>query len=225
MKDIGAGYIQEGQGRSGGQYVLLVAVKLPDNSYIYLTDSMEESITALDQADSTTVSYVRAPLKVDMLETNITNEIPVVRLSVDADPNGVVATYVKDNDGLRGCDVYLIRTFRAFIGTADEATCREKTMLTVDSSSVSDTQVTFNLTSPLVVYSLTVPRRRFYRDFCSRKYKEGPLSATDFADYYCDKPDGTSTGCKRTLDDCRDRSYQRHFGGFPTIPRTRIRIR
>ena len=240
--DLGAGYISMGQERVGGQYVTMLEIGVIQSqppivySYTYLHDSLDETITALDHLGSSQ-TFVRANFQISDIQSNVTSEFPKISITAALLPNSPTGAFVKGQSGLRGCPVYIIRTFKDFIGTADESTCREVASLVIDSATITDTQLSLGLASKLEVSGITLPRRIFYRDFCARKYSAlATYGSAMMLDFYCNQPDDTVTGCKRMLSSCRlrpgggsvggfgYRGYEKYFGGFPFIPRDRIRL-
>lgn len=223
MKDVGAGYITEGVKRTGGQYVTLMEIEVIDGSLLHFHNSAELQITAMNGAGDSAVTYSRAPFTIDSLQSNIANELPKITVTIPALPDSIAGAYVKGQFGLRGCDVTIINIFSTHItGTVAELNYREKITLTVDTASINDTQLTFSLATPLEIFNVTVPRRKFYREFCSRRYDAGATltwtgtvhkSSTSItkglhhANFCCSQPNGASTavgdvgGCPRTLDD------------------------
>jgi len=238
MKDVGAGYISAGMNRTGDQYVILLEVTSPveGSSTLRLHNSVEESITAWNYDGTEAATYSRAPFTVDNIQSNISNELPKITITLQALPDSIVGAYVKGHFGMRGGEVNLIAIFKNHItGTAAEADYRETSSLTIDSAVINDNQVVFTLATQMEIFNATIPRRQFYRDFCSRRYDatasfDGRTKRAIHSQGYCDQPDSTSTGCPRTLEDmdgrdgCRTRGYRRLFTGFPNIPLNRVRI-
>lgn len=233
MKDIGAGYIAEGMKTEGNQQITLVTITLPNSTNVYLCDDLSASVTALAPDDVTQVVYARAPITISNdMDINVNNEFPKLTMSINADPRGIIASYVKVNDGLRGCNICVIKTFKSLIGTAEEGTYREKSTFVVDASTISEQAVTFTLATGLELYGTSIPRRKYYKNFCPRKY----ISATDsdmttnnyWTYFYCNRPDGTAAGCNRTINaddyNCEYFGNEQHFGAFPDIPRSRVKV-
>lgn len=229
MKDVGAGYIAEGIKTEGNQYVVLLVVEVTEAVIVRLSDSAEATITALDIDGVTSVTYTRAPFVISSnFEANTNNEFPKVTINIATVPNSTLSTYVRAASGLKGCTIHIIRTFRNLIGTEFEATYRESSTFKIDSTNVTDTQISFSLITGVELSGISIPRRKYYKNFCQRKYilaTDGEMTTNDYwTSFYCNQPTGEAGGCNRTYVECCTRGYDHHFGAFPDIPRTRYRV-
>jgi len=190
----------------------LYYVNLPHNAYGFQLDSNGDLI-------ATEQLYTGLRIKRGELSSNVQGEIAGISLSVP-NTDRTIEAIIQDKDYLRGCDVHLISFFAKYlpsgatydyIGTSSNHNTGFKEKYYIDSVTSNEEVVTFECKSKFDIRHIVIPGRRFTRE-CSWDYEsaECGVSATVAASW---------TSCDRTLEDCRERSNEARFGGYPSVPK------
>lgn len=203
--DLGTGFIQAANTREGTYPITLVTIQLPGDMW-YMQNTNEAVITALNPAGDNNVDYLRAELKLGVINENLNSEYPKLTLKVGATPESLAAGYVKAHTGLRGQPIWITRTFKHLIGEANETFNRSTIEFIIDNGQVGGSSIEFGLTTKMERANSTIPKRMYNRNFCTRAYS----TTGSWEDGYC--PDALT--CNRTLETCKQKL---HFGGFPGI--------
>lgn len=226
---IGSGYLIAANTLEGQYPIFLVAFNDIGGTAYYFTDCNEEYLWALPPAGSSSprVQYFRLNLTLSEYSLNMDHELPRLTLTIGMLP-GTLLSLIRSNDGLRGTSVSIMRTFRHLVGeivpTYTEEVNRSKLDLVVDSAKITDNSIEFTLATMLEVANIDVPKRRFYRNYCSRMYRNFNPAAPDASSYYrdgyCYLAGQTSGGitCNKSSDTCLNPYY---FSGCIGIPSER----
>lgn len=215
-----AGYIAESTGEVGAYRVCLLVLQVADTSFVYLHSSNEQTINALNHDGTQRVDYLPIPFKVGQIEHTDDNSLPKVSISVGCTPDDIIPAMVRGNNGLRGFNIWLIFGLRNFMGEpntiADEYDNRVITSAVIDSATITDTGVSFQLAHPLEAVAGSVPARSYYRHFCTRlkDLKASSGATSDFTNNFCYYADI----CDHTYAACKNYGLELHYGGFPNIP-------
>ena len=81
----------------------------------------------------------------------------------------------------------------------------------IDSISATEEAVSFALTSKFDLLDVTIPNRKYSRNYCSWKFKSTECGYA-----------GAETLCNKTFQRCQALNNRLRFGGFPSIPSRRI---
>ena len=77
----------------------------------------------------------------------------------------------------------------------------------IDSIDATEQGVQFTLTSKFDVMVMTIPNRKYSRNYCSWKFKSAQCGYA-----------GSGTSCNKTFQQCEVYSNILRYGGFPSIP-------
>ena len=172
---------------------------------------------------ATNVTYNGLPIKRDSIQTDVQGEIPSLNVTVP-NTDRVIEALLHSYDYLRGCEVYVMLYYADslptgatadYIGTSPDYRSNIKEKFFIDSCTSNKDVVTFNLKSKFNIQNVVVPRRSYSRECfwaLADKYRgteclgTGSISVVDFPT------------CDGSLDQCRERSNEARFGGFPSTP-------
>lgn len=229
FNSVGSGYLIAANAIEGQYPILLVAFSSIGGTTYYFTNCNEEYVWALPPGGSSypRVQYYRLNLKLSEYSTNTNFELPRLTLTVGSLP-GTFLSLIRSNNGIRGYSVSIMRTFRHLIGESipayTEEVNRAKLDMYVDATKIGDTSIEFTLSTLLEIANIDVPKRRFYKDYCSRTYRSfnptGADASTNYENGYCylaGQTDGTNT-CQKSSDTCLNAYY---FTGCIGIPSER----
>ncbi len=168
------------------------------------------------------VTYKKFPFSLTPMGSSIDGEIINMNVAV-ANVNRMLGNIVQEADGIRGNRVTHLTTFGQFLGDEyGRQYCLEESMY-VDSTSISNSVVSFKLESRFNIMSLELPLCNYSRNFCRWKYRtpecgwppsgrpsmmsgEYPLVLEDRCDHSIIGPNG-----------CAAHNNTVRFGGFPSI--------
>jgi phage-related protein len=119
--------------------------------------------------DTNTAQIYRSdiPITHEGIEENTEGKIGGMTIKV-ANASRELQAYLELHDGLRGRKVTIRQVFFA---TLDDSDAYIEDIYYIDTASVSDTVAEFKLTSKMDILQMTVPRRRFSRNYCPWDYK------------------------------------------------------
>jgi phage-related protein len=165
----------------------------------------EHDADVVNPADSAT--YIKFPITHEFVSENTQGETNQVKIKI-ANVSRIIQSYLEAYDfRKKKVEIYLV-----FLGV-DGATDYVKHTFFIDNYSADENTVEFNLSSSFDVLDVTLPNRKYMRNFCSWKFK----------DANCKYAAG-ETSCNKTLTRCRALANQINFGGFPSIPSKGIYI-
>ena len=88
--------------------------------------------------------------------------------------------------------------------------------------SFAESQATFTLNNFVDYFNNTIPRRKYYPNACSFKYRDNAscgYSGTSYFNLQNQSTDAAGDQCAKTLEACQLRRNQRRFGGFVGVRR------
>jgi len=152
------------------------------------------------------ITYSVFPIKYETVNENTEGEIDTVRIIL-ANVSRLIQSYLESYD-LRGKKVS-IKTVWA--NQLDDTDAYIEDTFYIDSYTADQNNVILTLTSKFDVLDLELPARRFSRNYCGWKFKSTECGYS-----------GSETSCNKTKQRCKELNNYQRFGGFPSIPTTRI---
>jgi len=204
--------------------IFLTSRNTPVNFYIP-DDSYGEDVA---------VSYQPFPMTIKPIGTNSKDEIMTLDVTL-ASANRLIGDAIQTAEGLQGNKVIHLRTFDNVLDQGKEYCMKDISY--VDSVSITNTEVKFELETKFNIVDVTVPRRIYTRDFCGFMLGDesctwvsgetglgpgvgfgGVLNAD--GDVVFSYPNASTITCDHTLNGpngCKAHNNNERFGGFPTI--------
>ena len=195
MKDLGEGFNQEAVKKEGEALVRLFEFNYTDDEWLYFTDA-DIDITYNNH------TYSRFPISVDKVTETKEGTLPRLSIKI-SNVSKYIGGYVEDYDGFRGKKVIIRTCFLSTLNTSDHIIDK----LNIDSVNIDALNVTFSCTPIFSILNVTLPYRKFSRNFCMWKFK---------GDECC--YNGPDTVCNKSFSDCKSKGNQSRFGGFPGVP-------
>lgn len=149
--------------------------------------------------------YTAFPIRIDSVGENSTGEIESVRVSI-SNVSQFIQAKLEVYD-LRGKKVSI---YTGMIGMFNVADVIEE-IFYIDSYGANVETADFILTGKFDVMSLELPARKFWRNYCSWKFKSTQCGYG-----------GAETTCNKTFLRCTELNNKQRFGGFPSIPSRQI---
>ena len=116
--------------------------------------------------------------------------------------------YLENWNGLRDAKVKLLQVFEDELS---DPTVVDRMSYNIADSSVNTNEAKFVLSGTFDVFDITLPRRKFYRGYCTHKFKDGGCGYS-----------AGETSCDKTLQRCTELGNTHRYGGFPAIPQGNI---
>ena len=155
------------------------------------------------------VTYSRFPITHETMGENSSGQIDTVKIKV-ANVNRLIQGYLEDND-FRGKQVDIIMVFAEYLSSAAYK-CVDT--FYIDSYTADQSIVEFTLSTKFDILDVTIPHRKFIRNYCQWKFKSSECGYV-----------GAETSCNKTKADCKNvKNNFRRFGGFPSVPQQRTYI-
>jgi lambda family phage minor tail protein L len=211
-----ANYITE-KNKSENTPVMLYEISIPTPAY---TLRLCEWDSIIHYPTAGGEDYLPFPLKHEGIGVNALGEIDTVKVTLSAVDRTIISTLIANN-GLLG---YKVVMKLVFLNQLADPLANVSSTFYIDGVETTEQEATFNLTSKLDLYEVTIPRRMMERDHCQWTFKcEGcwlwsgtawiaPTVPTFLhSDVDCDHTRTGTTGCIYHANSTR-------FGGFPGIP-------
>ena len=153
------------------------------------------------------ITYLHKAITHDRISESLDGSIPKVRLTI-GNVDRYIGYLIETNSGLRNAEVNITLVFQEELANPS---VYDESVFSVADVVVNQRQAEFVLASKLDVMDIKLPRRKFYRTFCSFFFKgEG-------CQYL-----GVETQCNKTLQRCTELGNVQNFGGCPAIPQKTI---
>jgi len=174
---------------------------------------------------ATELVYTGLPIQREAIKTDMQGGGPTINLSIP-NTDRVMESIIQNYNYLRGRDITFLTTFGPFlpsgsdyryVGTTPDKNVIVKEKFYIDSVSSDENIVTFSCKTKFSLKQAVLPKRKFSRE-CSWTY----------LDSSCDYSSSINTTlyptCDYTLEQCRERSNSKRYGGFVGIPQKYIGI-
>lgn len=195
MKELGNSFNQELNKKDGEALIRLFEFNYNEDNWLYFTDA-DIDITY----DNNT--YTKFPITIDKITETKEGTLPRLSIKI-SNVSKYIGGYVEDYDGFRGKKVIIRTCFLSTLNTSDHIIDK----LNIDSVNIDALNVTFSCTPIFSILNVTLPYRKFSRNFCMWKFK---------GDECC--YNGSDTICNKSFSDCKSKGNQSRFGGFPGVP-------
>ena len=153
-------------------------------------------------------TYIKFPIVHESVSENSTGQNDVVKVRV-ANVNRIIQGYLETNN-LRGKKVDITTVFSDHL---DNPAYKSVDTFYIDSYTADQNVVEFSLASKFDILDVTIPQRKFIRNFCGWKFKSTECGYA-----------GATTTCNKTKVACKALANFQRFGGFPSIPQQRTYI-
>ncbi len=147
-------------------------------------------------------TWVAFPFELDAKVDSSKGEIPTVQIRV-SNVNKLMQSYAEQYDGAVGKTV-ILRLVNS--NHLDVTTPEIEETFTITAVDTDDewVYITLSILNPFLVQ---FPRQKYIKNFCRFTFKGARCQYA-----------GTATTCNHTLEDCKAKGNEQHFGGFPGIP-------
>lgn len=152
-------------------------------------------------------TYAKATIAHDGIAENSNGSAPRVKLSV-GNADRVIQYYTENYNGLRDMQVNILQVFQE---TLTDPTVVDRVALYVLDVSVTSQYADFELSTKYDVFDITLPRRKFYRGYCSHLFKDAGCAYS-----------GVEVSCNKTMQRCIELNNIHRFGAFPAIPQKNV---
>jgi lambda family phage minor tail protein L len=153
------------------------------------------------------ITYTKFPIRHGEISENSQGEIDSFRVTM-SNVDRVVQGYLEAYD-FRGKKVTITLVWANQLSDAD---ANIKFIYYIDNYTASQDTVAFVLTSKYDIMDLSLPNRKYNRNYCGWKFKSTECGYAG-AETTCDKRKAT---CKNTM------SNIARYGGFPSVPTNRL---
>ena len=152
------------------------------------------------------LTYSAFPIVHESISESTSGEISSVQITL-SNVSRLVQAWLENYD-FRGKKVLIRRVWREELNDPD---AYSDDAYYIDSYTADQNNVIFTLTSKFDVLDITIPYRKFSRNYCPWKFKDASC-----------KYAGSATTCDKTLVRCRQFNNQINYGAFPAVPSKRI---
>lgn len=153
-------------------------------------------------------TYSSFPITHEFIGENTSGEIDAVKIRL-ANVSRLIQAYIEsDNYEFRGLKVTIRRVWADQLLDTDAYI---DDIYYIDEYTADQNNVEFTLTGKFDVLDVTLPFRKYTRNYCQWKFKSTECGYT-----------GSETTCNKTLAKCREYGNQIRIGAFPSIPSKRI---
>lgn len=153
-------------------------------------------------------TYLKFPLTHESVGENTTGEIDAVMVRV-SNVSQFIQNKLESYD-LRGKKIIITMVFANLLSSALNLI---EHSYYIDSYNAGVEVVEFTCTSKFDLMKLELPTRKFWRNFCSWKFKSAQCAYA-----------GSATNCNKTFQKCKELNNSVRFGGFPSIPSRQVYV-
>ncbi len=220
--DLNASFIEEKNKMEGAHPIRLIAIEYGDLAASWLYWALwNDDVDYFQPRTATPQTYTAAPAEVGDLSAGPIDEAPAQTLKVSNVDRTMIA-YLENNDGLRGRQVQVIRTFESLLSNASANVVET---YYVDGASAKLGAADLKLVGRTTFYKITIPQRTFRRDQCQWSFKGLDCAGTTVLSTPAVNATLASaliTTCQKTLASCDAYDNTFRYGGFPGIPKARV---
>jgi len=151
--------------------------------------------------------YTAGVISHDRMGENLDGRVDKVRMSI-GNADRTIGYYLETYGGLRDAEVRITMVFKDEL--SNPSVYDESVYLVADATA-NQQRADFVLASRLDVLDLRLPRRRYYRTYCTHFFKDSGCAYS-----------GGEGLCNKTLQRCIEIGNVHRFGGCPAIPQKTI---
>lgn len=219
---LNASFIEEKNKMEGANPIRLIAIEYGDSaaSWVYWA-LWNDNVDYFQPGTATPQTYTAAPAEVGALQSGPIDQAPSQTLKV-SNVNRVMIAYLENNDGLRGRQVKIVRTFDNLLSNASANVVET---YYVDGSAAKTGAANLQLVGRTTFYKITIPGREYRRDQCQWAFKGLDCAGTTTLSTPAVNATLASpsiTTCQKTLASCDAYDNTYRYGGFPGIPKARV---
>jgi len=151
--------------------------------------------------------YTKYAIRHNQVRESLDSSVSKVNLEI-ANVDRNIQYYLENYNGLRDAQVNILQIFHDEV--TDPQVVDSMTFFIADVS-VNDNDAGFVLSSKFDVFDITLPRRKFYRGYCTHKFKDSGCGYS-----------GLETTCNKSLQRCKELNNVHRYGAFPAIPQQNV---
>lgn len=219
MRDLSASFTQYKSKFEGITPIHLFSIAYGDSaaSKVYWAE-WNEDVAYYQPNTATAQTYTAMDMKLSDISYTSVDKSPQLTLTIQ-NIDRVMVAYMENNDGLRGREVNIVRTFGELLSNASACTV-ETYFVDGGSSTINEVQLTL---APLTtIYNIQLPRRTYRRDQCQWHFKGDECTGTSGTPTNSSLASSLITTCLKTLASCDAYNNTSRYGGFPGIPKKRV---
>jgi phage-related protein len=152
-------------------------------------------------------TYTKAVVRHGSIKESIDGGAVKVSLHIGNVDRGI-QYYLENWNGLREAKVNILQVFKDELA---DPTVVDRMSYNIADSSVNTSEAKFVLSGTFDVFDITLPRRKFYRGYCTHKFKDGGCGYS-----------GGEASCNKTLQRCTELGNTHRYGAFPAIPQRNV---
>jgi phage-related protein len=151
--------------------------------------------------------YTKYVIWHDKISENLNGKIDRVNLTI-GNVDRQIGYYLENYNGLREAEV---RIKLVFLEELSNALVYDENVFAIADVSVNSEYADFVLASKLDVMDIRIPKRNYYRTFCTHIFKDEGCAYS-----------GVDSACNKTFQRCIELENIHRFGGFPAIPQKTV---
>lgn len=219
MRTLSASFTEQKFKTEGTAPVRLYQIEYGDAtaSKVYWAE-WNQNVDYYQPNTATAQTYTAMSMKLGDITYTGVDQSPQLTLTIQ-NIDRVMVAYMENNDGLRGREVKIVRTFIGTLGNASACTV-ESYYVDGGRSGLSDVQL--SLAPKTTIYNIQLPRRIYRRDQCQWHFKESECTGTSGTPSNSTLASASVTTCMKTLASCELYNNASRYGGFPGIPTKRV---
>jgi len=152
-------------------------------------------------------TYTKYAITHDNISESLDGSAVKVKLKI-GNVNRTIQYYLENWNGLRDAKVNILQVFFDELSTPSAV---DLLTFFIADSAVDARDATFVLSSKFDVFDITLPRRKFYRSYCSHKFKDAGCAYS-----------GVETTCNKSMQRCKELGNIHRYGAFPAIPQRNV---
>ena len=155
------------------------------------------------------ITYTRFPITHNRISENLAGKVDKVNLRI-GNADRQIQYYLENWSGLRDAEVRIKMVWQEEI---NDPTCFDENVFAIADSTSGDEEAMFVLASKMDVLDIRLPRRKYYRTYCTFIFKGEGCAYS-----------GAEATCNHTLQRCIEIGNVHRFGGCPAIPEKTVYI-
>jgi len=152
-------------------------------------------------------TYTKYVIEHDSVQERLDGSARKLGLSI-GNADRQIQYYLENYNGFRDAKVEIRLIFYDEVGNPSVV---DLNTFFVEDASVNANEARLILSSKFDVFDITLPRRKFYRGYCTHVFKGTGCAYS-----------GVENSCNQTLQRCKELGNVHRFGAFPAIPQKNV---